>query len=172
MRAADSDREAVAERLRIALNEGRLDLHEYDERLRQAYLAKTYGELADLVVDLPGTVPPEQSAVVPVDRPAAPGAEVVADTSGGSITRRWLVDTWDGYALAVGITVGIWAVTSIMTGGFHYFWPGWVAGPWGAVLLAITVNGLITGEPRRWAERQARKKQAELERKRGEVEGR
>jgi len=34
MRAADADRRRVADHLRAALGEGRLDLHEYDERLR------------------------------------------------------------------------------------------------------------------------------------------
>jgi hypothetical protein len=43
-----------------------------------------------------------------------------------------------------------------------YFWPGWVAGPWGAVLLVQTVTGLANGEPQRWAAKQARK-QAERE---------
>ena len=53
MRAADADRERVAERLRAALEEGRLDLHEYDERLQGAYAAKTYGDLDALLTDLP-----------------------------------------------------------------------------------------------------------------------
>ena len=40
--------------LRVALDEGRLDLHGYDERLQRAYAAKTYGELQALLSDLPG----------------------------------------------------------------------------------------------------------------------
>jgi Domain of unknown function (DUF1707) len=52
-RAADADREAVAERLRIAAGEGRIDLAELDERLDQAYAAKTYGQLRAVVADLP-----------------------------------------------------------------------------------------------------------------------
>ena len=52
-RAADADREAVAERLRVAAGEGRIELWELDERLGQAYGAKTYGELAALLADLP-----------------------------------------------------------------------------------------------------------------------
>jgi hypothetical protein len=52
-RAADADREAVAERLRIAAGDGRIDLAELDERLTQAYAAKTYGQLQALVADLP-----------------------------------------------------------------------------------------------------------------------
>jgi Domain of unknown function (DUF1707) len=56
-RAADADREAIAERLRIAAGEGRIELWELDERLGQAYRAKTYGELAILVGDLPAQLP-------------------------------------------------------------------------------------------------------------------
>ena len=52
-RAGDADREAVADRLRIAADDGRIDLAELDERLTQAYAAKTYGQLQVLVADLP-----------------------------------------------------------------------------------------------------------------------
>ncbi len=52
-RAADADRDAVAERLRVAAREGRIELWELEERLDQAYRAKTYGELATLLADLP-----------------------------------------------------------------------------------------------------------------------
>jgi Domain of unknown function (DUF1707) len=51
-RAGDADREAVAERLRIAAGEGRIDLTELDERLGRAYGARTYRELDGLVADL------------------------------------------------------------------------------------------------------------------------
>lgn len=52
-RAGDADREAVADRLRVAAGDGRIDLAELDERLTQAYAAKTYGQLQVLVADLP-----------------------------------------------------------------------------------------------------------------------
>ncbi len=54
LRAADADRERAAERLRRSHAEGRLDLDEFQERLERCYLAKTYGELGELVKDLPG----------------------------------------------------------------------------------------------------------------------
>ncbi|MER6732796.1 DUF1707 SHOCT-like domain-containing protein [Streptomyces puniciscabiei] len=53
LRASDSDRERVAEVLRDALTEGRLDMQEFEERLEAAYKARTYGELAPLTRDLP-----------------------------------------------------------------------------------------------------------------------
>jgi Domain of unknown function (DUF1707) len=61
-RAGDSDREAVAERLRVAAGEGRIDLAELDERLGRAYGAKTYRELDVLVADLPEHRPGTPSA--------------------------------------------------------------------------------------------------------------
>ena len=60
LRASDSDREDVAERLRAATAEGRLLAEELEERLEVALNARTYGELDALVVDLPAppaTVP-------------------------------------------------------------------------------------------------------------------
>ncbi|MER5728250.1 DUF1707 domain-containing protein [Streptomyces sp. NPDC002138] len=52
-RAADSDRDAAAERLRVAAGDGRIDLAELEERLEQVYASKTYAELDALVADLP-----------------------------------------------------------------------------------------------------------------------
>ncbi|WP_157515850.1 DUF1707 SHOCT-like domain-containing protein, partial [Nocardiopsis trehalosi] len=43
MRASDADRDACAERLAIALQEGRLDLAEYERRLDTAMRAVVLG---------------------------------------------------------------------------------------------------------------------------------
>nr|WBO78241.1 DUF1707 domain-containing protein [Streptomyces sp. SBE_14.2] len=58
LRASDADRERVAEILREALAEGRLDMEEFGERLDATYKARTYGELTPITRDLPvaGTV--------------------------------------------------------------------------------------------------------------------
>ena len=53
LRASDADRDAIAERLRQAAVEGRLEPHELEERLHTALRARTYGELDRLVGDLP-----------------------------------------------------------------------------------------------------------------------
>ncbi|WP_406202161.1 DUF1707 domain-containing protein [Streptomyces sp. NBC_01017] len=53
LRASDADRERVAEVLRDAVAEGRLDMEEFEERLDATYKARTYGELAPLTRDLP-----------------------------------------------------------------------------------------------------------------------
>jgi hypothetical protein len=52
-RASDADREQVAERLRVAATEGRLEAEEFEERLATTFSARTYGELDRVVADLP-----------------------------------------------------------------------------------------------------------------------
>lgn len=166
MRAADADREAVAERLRVALDEGRLDLHEYDDRLARTYAAKTYAELDGLLSDLPETIPAQRAQLAPVgDRPA-PAPEVGEVRHPGAV-RRWLFDTWGPYFGAMTITTAVWGASSLSSGELLYYWPIWVAGPWGAVLLVSTVGGLIKGEPQRWAAKQARKKREKIEKRAG-----
>jgi hypothetical protein len=63
LRAADTDRDAVAERLATALSQGRLQVDEYHQRLEHAYAARTYADLDRLVADLP--VPSRPGAVSP-----------------------------------------------------------------------------------------------------------
>src|SRR5437763_1775139 len=53
LRAADADRDNVAERLRKGHAEGRLDMTEFQHRLEDCYQAKTFGQLGELVGDLP-----------------------------------------------------------------------------------------------------------------------
>ena len=53
MRAADADRDRVAEYLGAAYSEGRLSKDEYDARLENALSARTYADLDQLVTDLP-----------------------------------------------------------------------------------------------------------------------
>ncbi|MFI5935716.1 DUF1707 domain-containing protein [Actinoplanes sp. NPDC051494] len=163
MRAADADREVVAEQLRTALNEGRLDLHEYDERLQQVYAARTYGELRPLVHDLPvGRVPD------PV-----PGTATTT-ASDRELTMRWLAAVWGSWASVVGITTVIWVLTCLGNRELLYFWPMWVAGPWGAVLVWSSIAGVAAGAPRRDAEKKARKRadrQAKRERRALEADG-
>lgn len=127
MRASDGDREGVAERLRDAHAEGRLSMEEFEQRLDATYAAKTLGELELVTQDLPAPAP-GQPATLPA---AAPRAEV--EKAG------WLEmkAVWGSWATAVLVTTVIWALTD--PGG--YFWPIWVAGPWGAMLLARTLFG-------------------------------
>lgn len=62
MRVSDAERSEVAESLSKNYSDGRLDETEFNERLQRAMSAKTRGDLAGLLVDLPPDVlppPPE-----------------------------------------------------------------------------------------------------------------
>ncbi|MEV4760280.1 DUF1707 domain-containing protein [Micromonospora sp. NPDC049559] len=156
MRAADADREAVAERLRIALNEGRLDLNEYDERLQRTYAAKTYADLDGLLDDLPAPRAPRDSQVVPAAEPVPPPAPKSGDRYRPG-ARRWLAWSWGQYVAGVAVVTVIWGGVALSTGQPHGFWPIWVAGPWGAILLGRTITVLSGGDPRDRPGRQRRR---------------
>jgi hypothetical protein len=145
MRAADADRQTVADQLRIALDEGRLELHEYDERLQRAYTAKSYGDLDGLLADLP--------SAVPVPAPSPVGAQL--STRGA--TGEWIGHVWSGWVPATSITTAIWLVSCLSAQELLFFWPVWVAGPWGLVLLWYTISGLVSGEPRKMVAERERK---------------
>ena len=132
LRAADADRTAVAGVLGEHMSAGRLTLEEYDERLARVWAAKTYGELDQLTADLPATIP----APRPAPSPAATTTSAVG-THGG-----WDADpqSWRAWATTSVIVLAIWAATSLANWELHYFWPIWVIGPWGAVLLARTLT--------------------------------
>ena len=53
MRIGDAERNQVAEALGKHFSEGRLDQHEFDERMEKAMAAKTESDLAGLLADLP-----------------------------------------------------------------------------------------------------------------------
>jgi hypothetical protein len=53
MRAGDSDRQSVVDRLTTHFTEGRLDPNEYDERVQKAYAAAYLDEFSVLFDDLP-----------------------------------------------------------------------------------------------------------------------
>jgi hypothetical protein len=76
MRVSDADRHRVAEVLREAAAEGRLDLDELDERLGAAYAAKVYADLVPLTLDLPG---PSVSAPAPQFSPQFSASPVSSD---------------------------------------------------------------------------------------------
>jgi hypothetical protein len=138
LRAADADRAAVATVLGGHMSAGRLTMDEYDERLARAYAAKTYGELEQLTADLPAAVP----APRPASQPATTTPSAVAAHGGwGSDPHSWR--SWLTTSLVV---LTIWAAISLASWEFHYFWPIWVIGPWGAVLLAQTVTGNRDGD--------------------------
>jgi uncharacterized protein DUF1707 len=76
MRISDADRHQVAEVLREAAGEGRLDLDELGERLEATYAARTYADLVPITRDLPAQRPAQ--AHVPQ---VAPGQATRYDSS-------------------------------------------------------------------------------------------
>ena len=139
MRAGDSERQAVADRLKTALDEGRLELHEYDEWLQRTYAAKTYGELDSLLTDLPGPVPAQQSRVQPYKPPAAPrpAAEV------GEMPKPGGPPFLASYSGVVVVCFVIWGISCIASGDFIYPWPLWMLIP-----LILGVLSRFTGRNR------------------------
>ena len=77
MRASDAERERAVDVLKAAFTEGRLSQDEYADRVGLVQVSKTYGDLAELVHDLPvgpfGSLPPAPApAYYPGYPPAGP----------------------------------------------------------------------------------------------------
>jgi hypothetical protein len=124
-RASDAEREAVAERLRDAAGDGRLDPDELEERLEAAYSARTHGELVPLTSDLPERAP------------APPGREPVWQSER---VRARLAS----FIVANVACIGIWAAT----GADSHFWPIWVIFGTGIALVATLVHTVLGVEER------------------------
>ncbi|PSR68247.1 hypothetical protein C8258_10390 [Nocardia sp. MDA0666] len=124
VRASDADREEIVERLRSAMNEGRLNLAEFDDRVQQVYVARTYGELSPILSDLPAVR----------ERPGAARAGRVPP---------WVLIMWTPWVFVNILCVVIWLAT-----GAGYFWPFWVEVPWGLALCIPTVIGITVGSNR------------------------
>lgn len=141
LRAADVDRTYVAEILKKAVDEGRLSLHEYDERLQNTYTARTYGDLDKIILDLPR--PSRRSGM----QPYRAGQPVSGSGWSPPVQQQpkepadWLRRIWMAWAIAVSVNVVVWILVCLSTAEFIYPWPVWVAGPWGAVLLVTTIMG-------------------------------
>jgi hypothetical protein len=96
LRISDQDRHKVSEVLRQAAGEGRIDLHELDERLEATYAAKTYAELVPITADLPAHhgITPGAPAASPGAVPAAAGTSYSTSIAVMSENKRqgaWLV---------------------------------------------------------------------------------
>jgi hypothetical protein len=70
LRISDAERHQVAELLREAAGDGRIDLSELDERLEATYNAKTYADLVPITADLQAVGPTTHTgpAASPVPR--------------------------------------------------------------------------------------------------------
>ncbi len=143
LRAADEDRQWVAERLRAALDQGRLRLAEYDDRLRLAYQAQTYAELNLLLDDLPPAIVGGTVAVAQPQPPQVPAGSQAASQDAAGAGRGLptaLIVLWIIWCGVVGINLVVWLLVMAGKGHAVYPWPAWVAGPSGVALLTVTVG--------------------------------
>ncbi|MEU4622988.1 DUF1707 domain-containing protein [Actinoplanes sp. NPDC023801] len=114
LRTSDAERETVAEILRAAMAEGRLDLTEGEERLTAAYASRYRDELAPLTADLPDG-----------------GRRALARTpQARAATRRSLGRHASVVLIAAGVLTALWIVS-----GADFFWP--------VIPLSFLVIGLI-----------------------------
>lgn len=137
LRASDRDRQQVVERLRGALEDGRLTMAEYVDRMGVAYQAATYGDLAPLCADLPAPAPGPVLA-----GPGTAAAPPAVTTRAGYLAGLPLVlkVLWTVWLVAVSVNVVVWILVRDPGGHLSYPWPLWVAGPYGAVLFAVSAS--------------------------------
>ncbi len=119
LRISDADRHHVAEVLRQAAGDGRLDLDELDQRLEDAWAAKVYTDLVPIVADLPGDrnlpTPVAPPTPMTVSRPPLPGPGVAtrhtssfAVMSGAERKGIWEVgDSYTAFTLMGGIQIDL-----------------------------------------------------------------
>jgi Domain of unknown function (DUF1707) len=132
MRASDHDRQQVVDVLRAGLEDGRLTMEEYTERMGRAYEAVTCADLAPLSADLPAAGPPAPEPRA-VPRPAVTGLRGALAGLPTALRVLWAI-----WLSVVGVNVVVWALVCVTTASLIYLWPLWVAGPYGAVLLAVS----------------------------------
>jgi hypothetical protein len=107
LRVSDADRDAVVDQLAGHFQQGRLDLTEFQDRMDRAVRARTRGDLASLLADLPQ---PETAS----PPPAGPG-------------RRWPVPL---PVLAVLAVAGALILASVLGAAAHGYWAGWHGAGW------------------------------------------
>jgi len=130
LRAADADRHKIADQLKAALDEGRLSLGEYDERVRDAYAARTYADLLVIVADLP------QPGMSAAEVNARRAADLKRDA------RRMptaLSVLWTIYGALAAVNLVVWVLVATTVDGYIYPWPVWLLVP-GVALGAVTVG--------------------------------
>ncbi|WP_046470656.1 DUF1707 SHOCT-like domain-containing protein [Allosalinactinospora lopnorensis] len=136
LRVSDADRERVAKLLREHFAQGRLDDDEFNTRLESAYKARTRGELVPLFRDLPEM----DLGSLPAEAPRPPAAGNRMDPA---LVIPWLV--WAGVNA---LCFTIWLIPYLTGAGTAYPWFLWVAGPWGVVLLFISIGVIVLKEGR------------------------
>ncbi|HIW63539.1 MAG TPA: DUF1707 domain-containing protein [Candidatus Stackebrandtia excrementipullorum] len=83
MRISDAERDEAIAHLQACAGEGRIDLDEFDDRCQAVAVAKTFGDLARIMADLPRPDKAKQAA--------ADSLELAPKSSSLSRRGRWLV---------------------------------------------------------------------------------
>jgi hypothetical protein len=136
LRASNQDRQAVVDRLQNAFVEGRLQLHEYDERVALAYQAVTYADLAALFADLPSDNPVRPPvARDTADQPAKP---VVRHPGVISDMPTALQVIWTIWLCVLLINLTVWTIGAVSQGPQN-FWPIWLLVPT-SILVGVTAG--------------------------------
>jgi hypothetical protein len=134
MRAGDADREQLLERLHVAHAEGRLDAVEFDERITATLAARTYGDLAALVADLPGDPPSPRPIAVPAQRTSSPAPRERQPGPRRGKDLAPAVATWVG---VTALMIAVWVVGCVAAGAVVFPWWILAAAPWGLGLLRV-----------------------------------
>lgn len=77
LRASDAERETVIDRLRIHAGDGRLTPEELEERIDEAYAARTRGQLAEVLRELPAVARPPDGPSGSARRRRSPARRLV-----------------------------------------------------------------------------------------------
>ena len=98
MRASDADRDVVVSDLSEHFQAGRLTAGEFDDRTGRALTARTWGELGELVTDLPAAraPAPAPAAVPSTGRPQPPSGRAAPALVGIAIVAVVLVHVIHG----------------------------------------------------------------------------
>jgi len=149
IRASDDDRERTVALLREHHAAGRLTVEEFNERMDQAYAAKTLGDLDELMTDLPAIDLyrlPDASLPSHYRRqiPGAGSIQAAAGVGGlawghGRFSPVWAA-AWGSWFSVTLLCFVIWALS-----GAGYLWPLWISGPWGAIMIGRWISGSHPG---------------------------
>ena len=110
MKASDSDRDAVVSDLSEHFQAGRLTAGEFDERTGRALAARTWGELRDLLADLPAT------------RPGPPAPAPATRSSGARTWQPSVHVALPPIAVLAGLGIAVTVLVNVPHVGWGFIW--------------------------------------------------
>ncbi|SDE45455.1 DUF1707 SHOCT-like domain-containing protein [Glycomyces harbinensis] len=147
-RIGNPERTALTDILRSSVDQGYIDLDEYEKRVDVLLAAKTVGDAEVVLSDLPA-----YHQIIDAQEPVKSG------------TPDWVKWLWFGFSIPIGINLGVWLVL-FFTIGAVYFWPAWVIVP-----LVVVATSLTFAERKIIRPAEDRKRQERLRRKRNQRKG-